>query len=74
MSEMITQRRAKKSAKRQKEAVAKQRQIEDSRLAEEEGEIAKRRAAAKRPGGRSLLIATSATGVKGTKLGGGGNA
>ena len=62
---------AKRAAREQSESIAKQKQIEGARLAEEESEIAKRRALTESGrGGRSLLIATSPTGVKAKTLGG----
>lgn len=61
-------RRARKEAQKaqaaQEKELAKQRQQEEARLAEEESEIARRKALGERgAGGRSLLIATSQTGT-----------
>lgn len=68
-----TGKSAQKRAQRQQEAnIAKQKQVESARLAEEEGEIARRKATqAPGRGGRSLLIQTSQTGTRATTLGGG---
>ena len=49
--------------------IARQKQTETLRLAEEESEIGRRRALASRPGGRASLIATSRRGAT-TTLGG----
>lgn len=63
-------KRAREAARTQEKAIKKQQQLEEVKLAEEESEVARRRALA-RPGagGRSLLIATSPTGTTQT-LGG----
>lgn len=55
---------AQKAAAEQREAIAAQKQKEKLRLAEEESEIARRKAVTKSGvAGRSLLTATSPTGV-----------
>lgn len=63
-----------KGARRQQTRdISGQRQVEAARLAEEESEVARRKALASRSaGGRQSLIATSRTGVTGqaTTLGG----
>ena len=57
-------KKARKAAQAQQRQIDLQRQKEESRLAESEGEVAKRKAMAKGKGaGRSLLTATSPTGV-----------
>jgi len=57
----------------QEEQIAKQQQREDSRLAESEGDIARRRALTTgKRAGRSLLIATGPSGVQGVRNLGGG--
>ena len=59
---------AKRAQKRQQAEIAAQRQKEDARLAESEGEIARRKAMAKSgTAGRRSLIRTSETGLPGTK-------
>lgn len=70
MSDVIDPgRRARKAARAQSEQIAKQKQVEEAKLAEEESDIARRKSVmAKGRGGRSSLIATSNTGV--TNLGG----
>lgn len=61
---------AKKAQRQQEQLIAKQRQTEEARLAEETGEVERRKAAtAAGRGGRSLLIQTSQTGTA-TNLGG----
>lgn len=64
--------RAEKSAKasqaEQKEAIGKQKQLEATKLAEEEDLLGRKKQTAK-AGGRSLLTATSPTGTN-TNLGG----
>lgn len=58
--------KAKKTQRLQEEQIAKQKQAEDLRLAEEKSEVERRKAAgAAGRGGRSLLIQTSQTGVQG---------
>lgn len=58
---------AKDAARKQQEQIAAQKQEEDARLAEEESEVAKRKALmANKAKGRSLLTATSQTGTAGT--------
>lgn len=60
-----------RAAKAQEEALAKQKQKEDLRLAEADDEVSRRKALAKsRAQGRSLLVATSETGTKADTLGG----
>lgn len=59
---------AEKLQREQRKQIAKQRQRELLRRAESESEVARRRGLAQRPGGRSLLVATTPTGVE--KLGG----
>ena len=55
----------------QEEQIAKQKQAEDLRLAEAKDETERRKALAKgRSGGRSLLVATSESGVQKDTLGG----
>lgn len=63
-------RQANRARISQETSIAKQRQIETLKIAEEESEVAKRKALA-RPGkgGRSLLVATSPAGITST-LGG----
>jgi hypothetical protein len=62
---------AKKSQKEQKEAIAKQRQVTELELAEQEGVVARKRSLAKSgSGGRQSLIKTSESGVKSNNLGG----
>ena len=52
----------------QEAQIAKQKQAEDLRKAEAEDEVARRKALSKsRTAGRSLLVATSETGVQGAK-------
>lgn len=62
-----SRRRAEKASARataeQQEAIKKQRQIEMLKLAEEESQIARRKAFITGPRQRSLLIATSPRGV-----------
>lgn len=66
------EKQAKRAAAESRESIAKQKQVEDLRLAEETGEIARRKAATKAgQSGRSLLVATSPTGTRSTTLGGG---
>lgn len=56
----------KRAQKQQEQALGKQKQIEETRLAEEKSEIERRKAlGARGAGGRSLLIATSQTGTNG---------
>lgn len=55
---------ARDAARAQQELMEKQQQRELARIAEEEGEIARKRALAQKPGGRSLLIKTSPKGVQ----------
>lgn len=63
-------REARRARAEQEKQIAKQRQIEQGKIAEEEDVIARRKALAKPgAGGRSLLIATSPTGTS-TTLGG----
>lgn len=62
---------SKRARRQQSEDLTRQRKREELKIAEEESEIAKRKALAKPgAGGRSLLVATSPTGTKGTNLGG----
>lgn len=56
-------KKAREAEARQGELIAKQKQKEDLRLAEETSEVSKRRALIARGGGRSLLIKTSPKGV-----------
>lgn len=70
-SQLVSQLTGKEAAKEAKAAratqeaqIARQRQTEAARLAEAESGIARRRALARRPGGRSLLVATSPRGVQ----------
>ncbi len=59
---------ARRNQKRQQAEIAAQRQKEDARLAESEGEIARRKAMAKSgASGRRSLIRTSETGLPGTR-------
>jgi len=61
---------AKRSSRIQQAVLGKQQQKESLRLAEEEGEVARRKALS-RPGvgGRSLLVKTGATGQRRPNLG-----
>jgi len=54
---------AKKAAQAQRDALAKQKQAEGLRSAEEEDEVKRRQAIAKKGGNRSLLVATGETGL-----------
>ncbi len=56
-------KKAREAEAQQSELLAKQKQKEDLRLAEETSEVSKRRALTARGGGRSLLIKTSPKGV-----------
>ena len=59
---------AKRAQKRQEAEIAAQRQKEEAKLAESEGEIARRKALAKSGGaGRKSLIRTSETGASGAR-------
>lgn len=61
----------KKARQAQAESLKKQQQQEELRLAEEESEVARRKATVETgKAGRSLLVATSPTGVKTKTLGG----
>ena len=63
------ERQAKKQQAQQAAAIKKQQALEKQKIAEETSEIERRRAlATRRKSGRSLLVATSPTGV--TSLGG----
>jgi len=60
---------AKKEAEAQRAEIKKQRQLEERKLAEEEGDIARRKAAMTAGrSGRSLLVSSQQQGTK-TKLG-----
>ena len=56
-------------AKEQRKAIAKQRQVDELTLAEEESEIARRKELTK-TGGRRLLVKTGETGKLSNNLGG----
>lgn len=63
------ERQAKAQQAQQSAAISEQQALEKQKIAEETSEIERRRAMAlRRKGGRSMLVATSPTGV--TKLGG----
>ena len=72
LDKLTGRKRAKKAQKAQEAQIAKQRQAEELKLAEEESEVARRKATARGGrGGRSLLVATSPTGTaRATNLGG----
>lgn len=58
------ERAARRTAAKEREEIARQKQLEELRLAEETGEVERRRQLIMAPKGRASLIATSPQGVK----------